>query len=50
MAIVLQITGELGFVEIVVFVVLRTLQGQLESETLLGNLVDPNTRFNLNRS
>lgn len=38
------------FIEIVVFVVLRTLQSCLEGETILGDLVDPYTRFNLGRS
>src|SRR5215475_7879261 len=34
-------------VEIVVLVVLRALQGQLEGESILGDLIDPHTGCNL---
>ena len=38
------------FIKVVVLVVLRTLQGQLEREAILGDLVDPYARGNLGRS
>ena len=41
---------QLFLVQVVVLVVLRTLQGQLEGEAILGDLVDPNARGNLDRS
>ena len=42
---------ELSFlVEVVVLVVLRPLQGQLQGETILGNLIDPDARGDLFRS
>jgi hypothetical protein len=38
------------FVQVVVLVVLRTLQGQLKCEAILGDLVDPYSRGNFSRS
>ena len=37
-------------IQVVVLVVLRTLQGQLQCETILGDLVDPYSRGNFSRS
>ena len=37
-------------VEVVVLVVLRPLQGQLQGETILGNLINPHARGDLGRS
>ena len=42
--------SQLLFVKVVVLVVLRALQGQLEGEAILGDLVDPYSRGNLSRS
>src|SRR3954468_18061391 len=42
--------NELWFVEVVVLVVLRALQGRLECKTLLGNLVYPHARLYHDRS
>src|SRR5437899_1618141 len=44
------IVQELWFVQVVVFVVLSTLQGQLKSEALLGDLINPHTRCDRSRS
>ena len=41
---------ELFLIQVVVFVVLRALQSQLESETVLGDLVNPDARVYLGRS
>ena len=41
---------ELGLVEVVVLVILRALQRQLEGDAILGDLVDPNTRVHFDRS
>ena len=38
------------FIQFVILVVLRTLQGQLQCEAALGDLVDPDARGNFSRS
>jgi hypothetical protein len=38
------------FIEIVVLVVFRTLQGHLEGDAVLGDLVNPHSWGNLDRS
>jgi len=47
---VIGIGIQLLFVQVVVLVVLRTLQGQLKGEAILGDLVDPYSRGNFGRS
>ena len=39
--------NRLLLIEVVILVVLRTLQGQLKCETILGDLVDPYSRGDL---
>src|SRR5580704_7291446 len=38
------------FIQVIILVVLRTLQGQLKCEAILGDLVDPYSRGNFSRS
>jgi hypothetical protein len=43
-------THQLGFVQVIVLVVFCPLQGQLEGEAILGDLIHPHSRLDFNGS